>query len=254
MRLFLLLLTALIIFACDDETADPVDLAADQNYFPLELNRSLIYDQDSIVVRRSTTRFTQYDTARAQVRETLVEQFTAGDGQQEYRGERWQRADESSPWRFVQTYTVTRSATAARRNEDNLTFTKLVFPIRAGRNWDGNKAFDETIELLVGGQFLDVYNFWNYRYGPGPIDTTYNGIPVTDVWTVEQADVDNSIEFRQAYERYAPGIGLVERFLDARHTQAVRCCNRDFAIANDLSWDEKAEKGFILHQRLREIR
>ncbi|MEL6142637.1 MAG: hypothetical protein AAFU67_13590 [Bacteroidota bacterium] len=64
------------------------------------------------------------------------------------------------------------------------------------------------------------------------------------------SEVDNLIDFRLAYERYARGLGLVERFVDARHTQCQVCCNGDTGSCLDLSWDNKAEKGFILHERL----
>ena len=252
MRYFLLLAPFLTLLACENETAAPVDFSGDLAYFPLVLDRPVFFDQDSIVLR-ATTRGTAYDTARAQVRETLVEQYVGADGQEIYRGERWQRANDAAPWRFVQSYTQSRTDRTAQRSEDNLSFTKLVFPIRADRRWDGNAAFDERTEVAVGGEFLDVYNYWDYRYTDSPLDTTYNGVAVQGVRTVRQAEENNSIEYRRAYERYAPGIGLVERFLDARHTQCVACCQRDFGQCNELPWGEKAEKGFILHQRLRAL-
>ena len=237
----------------DPEIADPIDLSADYAYFPLELDRPLFYDQDSIVLF-NTVGGVVYDTSRSQVRETLVERFTEADGSEWYRGERWQRPNENSPWTFVQTYTVSRTEGAAFRREDNLQFTKLVFPIRENRTWDGNAAFDVRREIVVGGEFLDVYNGWDYRYQN--VDTSF---AVTDVvypnaLFIRQARVeDNLIDFRRAHEIYVPGVGLVERFIDARHTQCRVCCNngQDTGLCFDLPWDEKAEKGFILRQTIR---
>lgn len=254
MRLLLTLSMLCFFLACgDDEIAEPVDFSADYAYFPLELNKQYIYDLDSIVLF-NTVQGIVYDTARSQVREELVEAFESGDGVTQYRGERWQRHDASSPWTFVQSYTLERTETAARRTEDNLTFTKLTFPIRPGDTWDGNVAFNPRTEVVVGGEFLDVYNNWRYQYGEGSGNLTTAGqAMLEDVWTVDQADVDNLIDLRSAFERYAPGIGLVERFIDARHTQCRQCCNGDTQQCSDLPWDEKAEKGFILHQLFREV-
>ena len=253
MRYLLYVLCVCAILGCDEETADPVDFSRDLAYYPVELNRPLIYAQDSIVLV-ATVRGIVYDTARSQVRETLVEQFVGADGEATFRGERWQRRGPDDSWRFVQTYTIQRTTTAVKRTEDNLTFTKLIFPIRPNRSWDGNVAFDQTREVPVGGEFLDVYNNWAYRYGAGPVDTTINGITLPATQVVNQADVDNFLDLRKAYERYTPGVGLVERFIDARHTQCRNCCNVDLEACSELPWDEKAEKGYIIHQTLLERR
>jgi hypothetical protein len=228
-----------------------LDLTEDFSFFPLELNQPLFYDLDSILVFPSVGG-TVYDTSYAEVRETLVEMFLEADGSESYRGERWQRANEGAPWVFVQTYTVNRTNRAAIRREDNLQFTKLNFPLTEGRSWDGHVAFDTRREIVVGGEFLDVFNGWNYR-----IDTVAAAITLStgrsfeNTIRVEQADVDNLIDTRIAFERYAPGVGLIERFIDARHTQCQVCCNGDTPTCLDLPWNEKAEKGFILRQTLK---
>lgn len=255
MRKLLLLPVVFLLFvagSCEDEIRDPIDLAADQAFFPLELNQPLFYDQDSIVVF-NTAAGVVYDTSRSEVRETLVERIEESDGTINYRGERWQRANESAPWRFVLTYTVSRTPTAAFRTEDNLQFTKLIFPLRNNRSWDGNAAFDNRREVVVGGEFLDVFNGWDYRYEQTNEEvTTPGGNSYANATLVRQADVsDNLIDQRIAYEVYVSGVGLVERYLDARHTQCRVCCNLDTELCFNLPWDEKAEKGFILRQVLR---
>lgn len=257
MRKLLLLPVLYALFiagSCDTEPIEPVDTSEDQAFFPLELNQPLFYTLDSIVLF-NTTQGIVYDTSTAEVRETLVERFVESDGTETFRGERWQRQDENSPWRFVQTYTVSRTATAAFRTEDNLRFTKMVFPIVENETWDGNVAFDERRQIVVGGEFLDVFNGWNYRYtAVGETIGLPTGRTVDNTVRVEQADVNILIDFREAYEIYAPGIGLVERFVDARATQCRVCCggsNPNTTQCLELPWDEKAEKGFILRQVLK---
>ena len=247
----LLALTLLLFFAaCGEEVAEPAGTADGETYFPLELNQPKFYVVDSITLFPVVSGI-RYDTARLEARETLVETFTDAEGREWYRGERWERADASRPWTFRQTFAVSRDGGTALRREDNLTFTKLTFPLRRGRSWDGHTAFDPSRELVVGGEFLDVYANWDYRYGN--TDTSYvlpTGITLPSAARVDQASVDNLIDLRRAYEVYAPGVGLVERFLDARHTQCIVCCNRETVSCLALPWDEKAEKGFILHETL----
>ena len=243
------LLLLLFASACVEETLDP-NTDYGQGYFPLELGKSWYYDVDSIELI-PVINGTFYDTSRLEVRETLLDTFTTPDRKLWYRGERWERTDAGSPWQFKQTFALSSNRQVALRQEDNLTFTKLTFAVRNGTRWDGHTAFDEFQQLIVGGEFLDVYAGWEYSYAnvDEPV-TLATGFSADKALLVEQAEVDNLLDFRFAYERYADGIGLIERYIDARHTQCRVCCNADTAPCLDLPWDEKAEKGFILHQVL----
>ena len=237
--------------SCKEEVFTPEARPLLEQYFPLELNRPAYYQVDSVVLR-AVVGGIAYDSSRSEARETLVETFTAADGTTVYRGERWVRPDGTQPFRFEQTFTVSRDARAATRSEGNLTFIKLTTPLREGSSWDGNAAFDEKRSVRVGGEFLDVYNGWEYRYSDlDGLDTLIMGTEVDSVVTVTQAEIrDLLIDLRIAYERYAPGLGLVERFVDARHTQCVTCCNRNTETCSPLPWDEKAEKGYIIREEL----
>ena len=237
--------------SCKEEVFTPEARPLLEQYFPLELNRPAYYQVDSVVLR-AVVGGIEYDSSRSEARETLVETFTAADGTTVYRGERWVRPDDTQPFRFEQIFTVSRDARAAIRSENNLTFTKLTHPLREGSDWDGNAAFDSRRSVSVGGEFLDVYEGWEYRYtDTDGLDTLVSGEQLDSVITVTQAEVlDNLIDLRVAYERYAPGLGLVERFVDARHTQCVACCSRNTDVCAGLPWDEKAEKGYIIHEEL----
>ena len=240
-----------LVTSCKEDSFAPRGDTALEQYFSLDLNRPAYYSVDSIVLRAIVGAI-RYDTSRTEARETLVATFVGADGATVYRGERWVRRSEAEPFRFDQTFTLSRTAQAAIRSENNLTFTKLTLPLREGSSWDGNAAFDERRPVSVGGEFLDVYQGWDYRYTE--LNGQYllaNGETVDSVITVTQAEVlDNFIDLRVAYERYAPGLGMVERSIDARHTQCVSCCARNTAACDTLSWDEKAEKGYIIHELL----
>ena len=240
-------LSLCLVMSCKEEALEPLpDRLAD--YYPLELNRPVYYRVDSVVLVRQVNGV-RYDSSSTEARETLVETFVGADGVTYYRGERWERANAGFPYRFRQSFTVARTDGGIVRSEDNLTFTKLVSPLREGVRWDGNKAFDEFREIFAGGETVKVYEGWDYQYTN--IDTAVTlrtGVQLDSVVTVRQADLNIQIDYRRAYEWYAPGIGLVERFVDARHTQCETCCDRDFFACADLGWNEKAEKGYIVRQ------
>jgi hypothetical protein len=240
----------LLLSGCKEEVEPPADFSANFAYFPLELDQPNFYRLDSIIVL-NTVRGIVYDTITLEVRETLVESFTAADGMTEFRGERWDRPLTGGDWRFRQTYTVRRTNQVATRTEDNLAFTKLTFPFRDEKNWDGHTAFDDSQDIVIGGEFIDVFFDWNYRYDSIGVPMTLStGLSFDQTLLVTQAETNNLIDLRSAYEIYASGVGLVERFIDARHTQCRVCCGGDTESCIDLDWDEKAEKGFILRQVL----
>ena len=244
--LFAVLIGMVALSGCEEEPLAPTgDKLA--TYFPLELNRPVYYRVDSVILVREVGGV-RYDSSSSEARETLVETFVGADGATYYRGERWERPNEFAPYRFKQTFTVNRLGQAVVRSEDNLTFTKLVAPIREGTSWDGNKAFDVSRQVPVGGELLTVYEGWNYRYTNTDTSLTLRtGMEVDSVLVVQQAAVyDNRIDYRRAYEWYAPELGLVERFIDARHSQCINTQTN----CDDLTWDEKAEKGYIIRQTL----
>jgi len=53
------------------------------------------------------------------------------------------------------------------------------------------------------------------------------------------------IELRLSYERYARGVGLIEREMRILDTQCIEACSTK-------TWAEKAEKGFIVRQKIRD--
>ncbi|MTB50968.1 hypothetical protein E1J53_0008325 [Lewinella sp. W8] len=245
----LALLASLLSFSgCEEEVLEPRNFSADFAYFPLAIGQTDFYRLDSIVLF-NTVGGVIYDTTRLEVRETLVDTFRTPDGHLWYRGERSERYVGETSWRPVEGFDVSLQNNQAIRREDNLPFVKLVFPVREGRRWNGNVGFDEFRQIPTGGELLDVFAGWDYRYSEVDTPRDTLNLTFTESLLVDQANIDNLIDYRQAYERYAPGVGLIERFLDARHTQCRVCCNGDTQGCFDLSWDTKAEKGFIIYQR-----
>lgn len=188
-----LVLILVVLSSCGTEDPEPVDLG--YTYFPNKVGTFIEYAVDS-------THYTDdvEENFSFFIREEYIEEFTDNEGQLSLRIDRYQRFGEFNPWLFQTTYVQKRTSTTAERVEDTVRFVRMVFPVNAEREWDGN-----------------VYNTldpWNYSYsfigeqhivGPGHI--------YEDCVRVEQRDVFNLIDQEEAWEIYSRGLGLVHKRL-----------------------------------------
>jgi len=99
--------------------------------------------------------------------------------------------------------------------------------------------------ISVAGESIFIFKNWLYEYREIGVPLEVNGLNFDDVVTIYQADEKNFIELRESYERYARGVGLVERQMRILDTQCIAECEGQ-------TWEEKAEKGFIVRQEIRD--
>lgn len=240
--------TPLFFLACDEETAEP---RADKgyDYFPLAIDQEWLFEMDSIVLRPEVGGIF-YDSMRLDVREVLVDTLRDQENQLWYRGERYDRRAGSTDWRFRQTFLLGRDDSRALRQEDNLEFVKLVFPLRDNQSWDGHASFNQYREIEVGGQPVQIFADWNYNYLQIGEPGTYGDQNYDDQALIEGADYENLLNRRLSLEAYVRGLGLVYREMEVFETQCQMCCSGDTGVCLDLPWREKAEGGFIIRQWL----
>lgn len=245
--LFLAWITFLLL-ACGRETElFEADLGHD--YFPLEVGRAWEYQVDSITFDPSVSG-TGVDSIRILAREEVKDFFIDHAGDTVFRVERFERPDETQSWQIRKVIALSRNARQAVRTEDNLRFIKLVFPLREDTRWDGNVHIDPTRFVIVAGELLDMFKNWDYRIADIGKPFSNGILNFDDVVMVSLSDNENQIEYRSANEVYARNIGLAYMEQQILDTQCRVCCNGDFAQCASLSWPAKAEKGFIVRQRL----
>ncbi|MEZ4985515.1 MAG: hypothetical protein R2795_10835 [Saprospiraceae bacterium] len=234
--------------SCEEEVAAPTEDWG-YRYFPTAIGMEWQYALDSIVLR-PIPGGVLYDSVRLYARETLVDTIRDLEGQLWYRGERYDRRVDSTQWRFSQTFLLRSDVRRAYRQEDNLTFVKMVFPPDRLQRWDGHVAFDAFREIEVAGQPIQIFADWDYRYTDLHQAGTIMQTSYDSLTTVQGADYENLLNRRLSLETYAPGIGLVYRELEVFETQCQLCCNGETGVCIDLPWREKAEAGFIIRQWL----
>lgn len=240
-----LIIGAVLFQSCGDGTeADPIEFGYD--YFPLEIGKYVEYDVDSVIYDISAGNNVVKRENSIQVREEVTDSFPDNEGRLVYRIERFERKNETEEWRVNDVWTAAVTDRQAERIEENLRFIKMVFPVSNNTNpWDGNKYIDENLVISVAGESVFIFKNWLYEYREIGVPLEVNGLNFDDVVEVYQAADSNFIEMRLSYEQYARGIGLVKREMKILDTQCIADCVGQ-------TWEEKAEKGFIVRQKIRD--
>jgi len=239
--LFLIFVGLLFLISCD-ETTESLDLDYGYDYYPVEIGKYIIYDVDSITYDPSGND-TSVDTTTYQAKEEIVDTILDNEGRTVYVIHYSTRNDVDEAWQLANVYTTVATSQWAERTEENLKFVKLLFPQKVEDTWDGNRYFvEENILVTVRGETLELFKNWNSAIIDKGNSTTIGTFTFDDVLTVRHADNENLIERRFVEERYARTVGLVEKTVMILDTQ----CGGNLSNCIDLSWEQKAEKGFML--------
>ncbi len=226
------------LWSCDS-TPDTYQVDFQEDYYPLAIGRSWTYQIDSVVYT-PTGDSTAYLFSN-QLREEVVDTFTDGTGVLQYRIEQFTRPNDTSAWESRQVLSAWVEEQRAFRNENNLTFIKAVFPPEEFQRWDGNALIDPATSIRVGGELIEMFKGWDYETQAVGEAENIGLQSYEQVLTILPALNENLIELREVEEKYARGVGLVFRKLRILDSQN---------IDPSLSWEERAEQGFILTQTL----
>lgn len=243
---FSILALLLLAFAACERVEDPFQLPPDDTaaYYPIEIGKFWEYVVDSTTFNENLPVPVSRDTYY--VKEIVTDTFLDLEQHPWYRIERFERTSDTLPWEIKQVVAATIRDKEALRLENDLTFAKLIFPLKPFVKWDGNKYFDPYTPVPISGQSVEMFNLgWEYQVISIGNPEVIEGIPYEEVAVIQQADLDDDQFIKRfAREKYARGIGLVERelwILDNEDTTAS-------VLAKP--WIEKAQKGFILKQTL----
>jgi hypothetical protein len=206
---FLLIFFSAIILttSCNNKEQIKVDLGYD--YYPLTTGHYITYKVDSFYFSDGSYPVITIDTVSYQIKEMIDTIFKDNENRDAYRIVRYRRPDASSNWEIDRIWSAVRNTTNLVKNEDDLHFIKLTFPISNDITWSGNS-------LIVTDGDNAYLKDWQYKYENINQVLSFGTLLFDSCVTVNQLDEENLIEKKYSIEQYSKGVGMVfkeEKFL-----------------------------------------
>lgn len=189
----------LMMFCTRKEITKNVSLLG-LEYYPTTLRKFVVYDVDSIVYTQLPKDTVVY-TYR--IKEVLADTFMDNTGKKAIRLERYIKKKDallpydSLAWTIKEVWMVNATDKHIQVTESNIRYTKLLFPVEEKAFWNGN-ANNNLGEL-------------NYSYDYIEKKETINTIALNNVLLVKQKDYRTLISYEYYTEKYAKGVGLVQK-------------------------------------------
>jgi hypothetical protein len=190
-----IILFACCVFSCKKEKQQAVDMG--YSYFPDKVGNYIVYDVDSFYYNDFSD---HVDTFKFQLKEKVESVFQDNQNRPTMRLERYVRFYDRLnpypliPWKLRNVWAANVTATTAEKVEENLRYTKLIFPVSSKSNWNGN--IQNTDPPL------------NYSYAFADLPKTIGKFTFDSVLQVNQQDETNLISKKFYIEKYARHVGL----------------------------------------------
>lgn len=159
-------------------------------YFPIELNQ----EKEFLVTNINHSSFGK-DTVSYYLKEVISEKFLNLEGDSAYRIERFWKTDSMDNYEIKDIWVANKSLNFAQLVEENIRFTKLIFPFDVNVVWDGNAFNNQQSQ--------------EYRIESINIPYNVNGLSFDSSITVIQNYKSNLLEYENSKEIYVIGVGLV---------------------------------------------
>lgn len=187
-------LTLGFYLGCKKETV--VVPTVSYNYFPVTIGSWKEYRVDSVY--HSETDNNNDDSVYSYqfyIREVIDSSYLDNAGRVTEIIKRYRRIDSLSDWKISSVWTQRLTTINAYRNEDNVNFHKLSFPISSSIIWNSNDA----------NTYEEENNYYEYFHEPG----IFNNLEFDSTLSVIQVDENNFVARQFGNEIYAAGIGLI---------------------------------------------
>lgn len=188
MKIKLYFILLVIISSCKPIDYDNINYY--YNYFPLQINQ----EKEFLVTNIVHSSFGR-DTSSYFLKEIITDYNINIEGDTVYTLERYWKVDSSLSYEIKDVWTSKRNLGAGYLNEENITYTKLIFPLSLNIFWNGN-AFNNL-------------DYQEYSIESINIPFQLNDLIFDSTVTVIQNYKSNLLEFENAKEIYATGIGLI---------------------------------------------
>ena len=183
-----IILFLIIISSC--KPINYIDEDYHSKYFPVELNQ----EKEFLITNINHSSFGK-DTVTYYLKEVISEKFLNLEGDSAYRIERFWKTDSTNNYEIKDIWVANKSLNFAQLVEENIRFTKLIFPFDVNVVWDGNAFNNQQSQ--------------EYRIESINIPYLFNELTFDSSITVIQNYKSNLLEYENAKEIYVIGLGLV---------------------------------------------
>jgi len=226
-NILIFFITLSILFSCEKQEVTQLPVNYDYGYFPLD---SGIWREFNVTFINIDKQTNVYDTINYQLREVFAGWYLNAAGDSTMRIERFVRDSINHPWRETTVWYAYIKNRDAIQNEGNIKYLKIKFPSILNSEWNGD----------IYNRF-DTLNTYNYTISSVDIAEQINNITFDSVLTVTQKYKESIIDKIYFYEKYAYGIGLIEK-------QQIDIYSSD--VDPSIPIEERVTKGTIYSQKI----
>lgn len=195
--LIVISLFTLLFTFCEKVDTTQTITEYDYGYFPLDSGDWRLYWVTDITIDDPLD---VYDTLNYYLLEKVGAVFIDAAGDTTRILNRYYREDITGSWQNYQTWYAGIKDDIVLQTEENIKYVKQRFPLYLGKTWNGN-AYNRT----------DTLNEYEYEVTQIDLPETINNLSFDSVLVVTERDFTSLVEKNSHFDKYAFGIGLVER-------------------------------------------
>jgi len=196
-RLTIVFLFAIAATSCKKQTENKTNFLG-LTYFPVKVGKQAVYRVDSIVYDGFSG---QIDTSSYLLMERMDTMIKDLENRDTYVIGRYVKQASDTAWKLTGYHRANRSNTTAERLESNVRYVKMSFPVKEGRQWEGN-AYNTDVPQT-------------YKYVSANVPRNFGLLRLDSTATVLQIDdVIEGLYKNYAEETFAAGIGLVSKRIE----------------------------------------
>ena len=191
MKIILTIIISFLFVACENINSNLPPPQDGGKFFYPNTGQSVVYDVEDTQYEL-TGKFT---VKTYQLKESIASIFKDLEGKEALRIERYRRENDSQKWTIDSVFIAKKEIDKALKTENNVTYVKIIFPIKEGVKWNGNaynSLGNDIYELKKANQSFQT-----------------NGQKFDNTFSIIQQNDSTLVDLKRRIEVYAENIGMI---------------------------------------------
>ena len=191
MKIILTIIISFLFVACENINSNLPPSQDGGKFFYPNIGQSVVYDVEDTQYEL-TGKFT---VKTYQLKESIASIFKDLEGKEALRIERYRRENDSQKWTIDSVFIAKKEIDKALKTENNVTYVKIIFPIKEGVKWNGNaynSLGNDIYELKKANQSFQT-----------------NGQKFDNTFSIIQQNDSTLVDLKRRIEVYAENIGMI---------------------------------------------